>query len=108
MARQPAYIFSTMVYSDYMKKRIIYYYRCGHRAPMISLLLQQEADYLQRSQTWEGLQSDCLTWVSYKEMKHTSFLGSVGMDLPRQCILSTDPRQEQIETIRMGSPTPTR
>ena len=31
-----------MVYSDYTKKRIIYYYQCGYRAPTINSLLQKE------------------------------------------------------------------
>ena len=31
-----------MVYSDYTKKRIIFYYQRGHRAPTISLLLLQK------------------------------------------------------------------
>ena len=35
-------MFGKMVYSDYTKKRIMYYYQRGHRAPTISLLLLQK------------------------------------------------------------------
>ena len=35
-------MFNKMVYSDYTKKRIVYYYQHGRRAPAITSLLQQE------------------------------------------------------------------